>query len=260
MNLNDFHYVVSKKPGKPWLIFLHGLLGSAANWRRITAAFEDDYQILAFDQRGHGRSFKPSSGYAPADFAHDLKFIMDELEISAAALIGHSMGGRNALCFASLYPGSVSKLVIEDIGPEPSIINGRDLIVSLQKVPVPFLNKKTAKEYLLNEFKDPKMGNFLYTNIVTDDSGQWVWGFDLKNITEIIERGRGTSQWAEFESLKIPILIIRGEKSAELSREEFNVMLARNKNAIGVEIERTGHWVHFEEAQKFIEEVRKFLD
>src|ERR1700722_10818094 len=142
MTIKDFHYFISGRPQSdktaPWIVFLHGMLGSAANWRRITPAFEGDFRILVYDQRGHGKSFHPLRGYAPEDFAEDLRFLMDHLEIEKANLVGHSMGGRNALCFSGLSPERVSHLVIEDIGPEGSVKNGLELVKKLKAVPVPF--------------------------------------------------------------------------------------------------------------------------
>ena len=67
--LQNFKYELAGQEGQPKLVFLHGVMGSGANWRKITSLLQDRFQILTFDQRGHGRSFKPKSGYAPEDYA-----------------------------------------------------------------------------------------------------------------------------------------------------------------------------------------------
>ncbi|HEX4924826.1 MAG TPA: alpha/beta hydrolase, partial [Bdellovibrionales bacterium] len=140
--LEHFHHKISGPDGAPKLVFLHGLLGYWANWRGIMSAFEADYQILAYDQRGHGRSMKPDGGYEPEDYAQDLQTILDELGWQKINLVGHSLGGRNAACFAAKNPGRVSKLVIEDIGPEGST-SGLEYFQNLfGKVPTPFPDKK----------------------------------------------------------------------------------------------------------------------
>lgn len=258
--LENFHYQISgASDGAPWIIFLHGLLGSSRNWLKITPAFEVNFKVLVFDQRGHGKSFKPSTGYAPEDFAGDLKFLMDELGIERSFLVGHSMGGRNALCFAANFPERVSKLVIEDIGPVGAPSLGFDLVKKLRAVPVPFSDKKLAKEYLEKNFSDPKLAMFLYTSIGLDGDGRAVWSFNLDTIVEIIEKGRGQPRWKDIEALKGSTLLIRGEKSEELPRSEFDEVLNRNKNIKGVEIAGAGHWVHFEKPAEFISEVKKFI-
>lgn len=256
MNLSDFHHRISGKQQGPWLIFLHGLLGSLANWRRITPSFEDRYRILTFDQRGHGRSLKPKDGYAPEDFAGDLNFLMDQLNIADAYLVGHSMGGRNAQCFANLYPSRVRKLVIEDIGPGDNVAAGKGLIEKLKAVPVPFSSKLKAKEFLYNHFSDPKLGPFLYMNI--NDKGDWE--FDINTVIEVVEKGRGAPRWSEIDKLKVPTLILRGDSSQELPQNEYENILKRNKMIRGVVVENAGHWIHFDQPDKFISIVDDFLE
>jgi esterase len=259
MKLENFHYSISGNSQAPWLVFIHGLTGSSANWRKIIPAFEADFNILVYDQRAHGKSFAPPSGYAPEDYAGDLKFLMDSLKIKKANPVGHSMGGRTALCFTNLYPERVEKLVIEDIGPNRSEENGSLLAKRLAAIPVPFENRMKAKEYLLNDFGDPKLGMFLYTNIGEDEKGSAVWKIPMNHIIETIEIGRSTDRWFEIKGLKCPTLVIRGENSNELSREEFLTMQSMNSLVRGVEISDSGHWVHFDQPQEFIKAVQEFL-
>ena len=110
--LNHFNYQLLGDPQAPKLVFLHGLMGSAANWRKITTAFTEKYHILLYDQRGHGRSFQPSSGYKPEDYASDLQQILKELGWEKIFLVGHSLGGRNALNFAFKNPKNLTCLGI----------------------------------------------------------------------------------------------------------------------------------------------------
>ena len=51
----------------------------SANWRKIASRLESEFQCLIYDQRGHGRSFKPETGYTPEVFAEDLYKITNEL-------------------------------------------------------------------------------------------------------------------------------------------------------------------------------------
>ncbi len=267
MELKDFHYRVtgvgaeaSSVPNSaPWVIFIHGLLGAGANWRRITPAFEGDFRVLVYDQRGHGKSFKPARGYAPEDFADDLKFLMDELKIEKAFIVGHSMGGRNALTFTYKYPERVEKLVIEDIGPEAYVQDESSLVARLRSVPVPFPNKKAAKEYLLTHFPDPKLGQYFYTSIKELPNGQATWIFDLDVVAEIISLGRGVERWYELEGIRCPTLVVRGSESDELSRDVFEKMKACGPWVKGVEIAGAGHWVHFDKPDEFISIVRDFI-
>src|SRR6266508_5249710 len=84
--------------GRPVLCFLHG--GSAhAHWFDLVApAFVDRFHVIALDQRGHGESdWAEPPAYATENFAADLLGVIDALGGRRIALIGHSMGGHNAM-------------------------------------------------------------------------------------------------------------------------------------------------------------------
>jgi len=77
--LDNFNFQLVGKELGPKLVFLHGLMGSGANWRKIVKEFSDQFQVLTFDQRGHGRSFQPENAYSPKDYSEDLLKILKEL-------------------------------------------------------------------------------------------------------------------------------------------------------------------------------------
>jgi pimeloyl-ACP methyl ester carboxylesterase len=265
--LDNFHYQLLGPEDGPRLVFLHGLFGAAANWRTTMNAFKDRYQILAYDQRGHGRSFQPESGYAPEDYASDLAEILEELKWSEIHLVGHSMGARNALQFAADHPRWVSQLVIEDIGPNADQAAADRLKGLLEQVPVPFADKRSARDYLMNDFVESLGGGpqakttaqFFYTNIEERADGQADWRFYKAGMLESLQKARERDRWAEWKSLAMPVLVIRGERSQELDRETFAQMLERNSRAEGREVEGAGHWVHFEAPKEFIAVLEEFL-
>jgi len=256
--LDQFFRLRSGLPEGPKLVFLHGVMGYAANWRRIMPAFEDTYDILAYDQRGHGRSFQPESGYGPEDYAQDLKNILEALQWEQVILVGHSMGGRNALHFAYKYPQHVHKLVIEDIGPDANPEGVSGILKILEKVPVPFKDKKLAKEFLYNEF-EPVLGAYLYSNIEETKDGIWGWRFYKEGIIESVQEGRKKERWDELRGLKMPTLVLRGERSQDLPLDVFQRMGKENALVKLVEIKNAGHWVHSEQPDEFIQQLKIFL-
>ena len=261
-DVNQFNYFVSgDSAGKPpkRLVFLHGLLGSAANWRRITPAFEDEFEVLIYDQRGHGKSFQPSQGYAPEDFANDLVSLLDELNWQKVYLVGHSMGGRNALNFAYRFPERVEKLVIEDIGPDGNRESSFRIEKLITSVPVPFTDKAEARHYFQEKFSDKDLGNYFYSNLKKTDEGNYDWRFSLKGALEALEKGRVRDRWHEVEGLKVPTLVVRGEHSPDLSVSSFKKMIELNKNIQGKTIADSGHWVHFDQPEEFIDALKTFF-
>ncbi len=234
-------------------------MGFGANWRRIVSSLEEDFQILTYDQRGHGRSFKPDSGYAPSDYAKDLEKILDELGWQKIHLVGHSMGGRNALSFASMFPQRVISLVIEDISPESNPGDVARYEKLLNRVPTPFQTKKEAKEFLLNDFGDPVLGNYFYSNLVEGEDGLVDWRFSKSGILDSVRLGRGANSWEAWRSLQVPTLLIRGENSKDLPSGVYEKMLSENPKVEGIIIKDSGHWVHFDQPDAFIDALGKFF-
>ncbi len=106
------------EPGRPALCFLHG--GSAhAHWfDGVVATFAGRYHVLSLDQRGHGASeWAPEPAYATEDFAGDLVGVADAMGWARMTVIGHSMGGHNAMGFAAWYPDRTERLVVVDSRP-----------------------------------------------------------------------------------------------------------------------------------------------
>lgn len=267
MNLKQLHHQITGPEGGPKLVFLHGAMGFAANWRRIAKAFEGVHRILAYDQRGHGRSAQPLSGYAPRDFANDLRDALDELKWDRVTLVGHSMGGRTALEFASLHPTRLQRLVIEDIGPRMNPRAAGFLIELLNSIPVPFSGKRAAREWFDGEFlrlyaNHPKregLAEFLYANLVEDERKQAIWRFYEPGIKAAIAQGRAQDRWPQFEALEMPTLMVRGELSEDLPKDMYEESLRRNPRVEGVEIAGAGHWVHSDRPEEFIACLRAFF-
>ena len=260
LGLKDFYHVIEGNPAGPKLVFLHGLLGFAANWRSISKHFEATHHIFAFDQRGHGKSVKPPEGYLPQDFADDLLALLDELGWDRVQLVGHSMGARNAINFAARFPTRVAKLVIEDIGPESDPQGAKYFEELFRKIPTPFSGRREAKDFLLLEFGNLTLGHFLYTNIEEKPDGTYDWRFSKDAMLKTVREGRMQDRWFDWRNLKMPILVVRGETSSDLKPDIFKRMLAENGNARGVEIQGAGHWVHFEKPQEFVDALKGFLE
>lgn len=265
--LDQFYHQITGVESGPKLVFLHGVMGYAANWRRIAKAFESDFQILTYDQRGHGRSFQPEHGYGPENYAQDLSNILSELGWKQITLVGHSMGGRVAMHFASVHPDQVSRLVIVDIGP--SMHSTRESVVTriLDQVPVPFPSKRLAKDWFDHEFPrlfadvpaKKGLADYLYANLRENEAKEAVWRFSEVAIRETVEHGRTTERWNEVRALKMATLLIRGEFSEDLPRDLYERMLKENSNIVGHEIKGAGHWVHSEQPEAFIEVVSRFI-
>lgn len=266
--LSRFHHMLyGPENGRKW-VFLHGLMGYANNWRTIIRGIESTERCLVFDQRGHGRSHKPDSGYAPENYAQDLLDILKELAWEKIILVGHSLGGRTAINFAANYPEKIVKLIIEDIGPE-SIPGSLEYYQSLLGIiPTPFNSRAEAKKFLFEDFvlkaktrDNPKMiADFFYANLTENENGKVDWRFSKLAILESVRQGHSHDRWNEWLNIKVPTLLLRGENSRELSKEVFNKINKSNAAIRCVEIANAGHWIHYDKPNEFISELKKFTD
>lgn len=243
------------------VVFVHGLMGFSSNWGKIWPAIQKDRSSLVYDQRGHGKSIKPQSGYSPTDYAQDLKSLLDHVGWNKVHLVGHSMGGRVVLRFCALFPERVKTLVIEDSGmfANPKRIEWiQDL---LSRIPTPFPGRAEAKRFFEEKYaSDPLLGGFLHANLETREDGTVDWKFYAPGMVETIETGRALDASAEFAKLTLPTLVIRGEKSVEFPLEEMEKMRSLNDKVEFAQIPGAGHFVHAEKPSEFSNVLKAFLD
>jgi len=112
VNVNgcEIYYEVHGQ-GDP-LVLIMGLRRNVEWWFRQIPALSEHFQVIAFDNRGAGRSDKPVMENSIPLFADDTAGLMDALDISKAQILGISMGGYIAQELALNYPEKVKSLVL----------------------------------------------------------------------------------------------------------------------------------------------------
>jgi 3-oxoadipate enol-lactonase len=116
VNVNgiDTRYVLSNEGGGPWLTFVHQLGGDLSIWDQLAGYFRDDYTVLRYDVRGHGRTAVSTTPFSIADLADDLAALLDALGAPRTHLVGISMGGAIAQQFALAHASRVDTLTLAD--------------------------------------------------------------------------------------------------------------------------------------------------
>jgi pimeloyl-ACP methyl ester carboxylesterase len=104
-------YVVEGS-GDDTVVFLHGVGSSASTWGELLPRLGNDRRLVAADLRGHGQSDPGGVPYRLEDFVGDHIRLLDELDLSAAHLVGFSLGAVIAQAIALAYPERVSSLVL----------------------------------------------------------------------------------------------------------------------------------------------------
>ena len=248
------------EPGRPALCFLHG--GSAhAHWfDAVVPAFVDRYHVLSLDQRGHGASqWAPDQAYATEDFAHDLVGVMDALGWRRMTVIGHSMGGHNAMAFAAWHPERVDRLVVVDSRPAIPAERLQNMHRRGDRGPM----RHETLESALKSFRllpretvaDPRLLEHLARAGIAEREGRFLYRFD----PACNGRRRPTDGWALLDRITAPTLLVRGEHSPILPREMAADMLARLAHARLVEIPGTYHHLVLDAPGAFAWALEDFL-
>ncbi|WP_430786688.1 alpha/beta hydrolase [Virgibacillus flavescens] len=110
----NYHSVIIGK-GEP-LIFLPAAGFSGMEGLNIAESLAEDYECHLLDMPGMGKSEGIHGKVSKQKIAQWLKEYFDQHNFKKAVLFGHSMGGALAMCFASMYPDRVTKLVLLDQG------------------------------------------------------------------------------------------------------------------------------------------------
>lgn len=114
----DIKIAVREFPGagRPFVL-VHGLASNAMTWELVSRRLQArGHHVIAIDQRGHGQSDKPASGYGFDAVTSDLAQLIEALGLDRPILAGQSWGGNVVLDFAARYPGRLSGLVLVDGG------------------------------------------------------------------------------------------------------------------------------------------------
>lgn len=112
----DLYYEIHGD-GEP-LLLIHGLGSCTADWASQIANFRTNYRVIAFDQRGHGRSSRPRDAYSIRRFARDAVALLQALESGPVHIVGLSLGGMVAFQLAVDAPELVKSMTIVNSGPE----------------------------------------------------------------------------------------------------------------------------------------------
>jgi pimeloyl-ACP methyl ester carboxylesterase len=243
--------------GKPFVI-LHGFLGMSDNWKTLGNQFAEHFQVHLVDQRNHGRSFHDDAFYYEA-LAEDLKNYFDTHQIKDAILLGHSMGGKTAMLFATLYPELVSKLIIADISPRFYPIHHDAILDGLNSLDFTTLKSRgQADKQLANYVTDAGTRMFLLKNLYWIEKGKLALRINLDVLTEnVSEVGEALPLHAKFDG---DTLFLRGDKSEYIGNQDETLIKNHFPEAKIITIANAGHWLHAENPKDFYQAVTNFVN
>lgn len=243
--------------GKPFLI-IHGFLGMSDNWKTLSIQFAQlGFQMHLIDMRNHGKSFH-SDEFSYEAMVEDVKAYIDFHNLQNITLLGHSMGGKIAMLFATQYPELIDKLIVADIGPKYYAPHHQTILAALNAIDFSEKPSRTEVDEIISEYiSDFGTKQFLLKNLYWVEPGQLGFRFNLKVFNEkITEIGAALP----FENhFKKPTLFLRGDKSDYILDSDFETIYYHFSDAKISTIPNAGHWLHAENPKDFYTEVEKFI-
>ena len=244
--------------GKPLLI-LHGFLGMSDNWKTMATQFAaHGFEVHLLDLRNHGRSFQ-STEFSYELMAQDVFDYCKANNLENINILGHSMGGKTAMLFATIYPEMIKKLIVADIAPKfypqhhQAILAGLNA-VDFSKKP----SRNEVEEILSQHITDFGTRQFLMKSLYWQEPGQLAFRFNLAVFnTKMEEIGKPLPDSAVFNK---PTLFIRGGSSTYILDEDFENIKLHFPNSKIETVPNVGHWLHAENPKLFFEITSSFLE
>ncbi|NVJ90178.1 MAG: alpha/beta hydrolase [Methylocystaceae bacterium] len=260
----QLHYLQWGEPNGIPVVMLHGLRGFGATWEALAKALGPAYCCYALDQRGRGKSdWGPVEDYHTGTYVADLLSFVDHLELKDFILVGHSLGGTNALEFTRMYPERIKALVIEDIGPGSS--NRGDgaarIRREMKETPLRFSSWEEAKNFWQNSrsnlTEDALAARLKYS--LCEKDGQICWTHDQQGIAQARLSIEPIDLWPAVKSIECPTLLVKGGDSDFLPTETVKEVMAMNKNFQAVEVAHASHYAHDDQPEVFNQAVCSFI-
>lgn len=243
--------------GKP-VVILHGLFGSSDNWQSFAKELSvSGYAVYLVDLRNHGQSGHDSIMDYKA-LSEDIAELFADANLKGSALIGHSLGGKTAMTFAFNNAEVLNSLIVIDIAPRQYPVQNKDILDALLAIDTTKIkSRKEIESELATYIHDTSTLQFLLKNLYWKEKDRLDWRFNLDAIKNFIEHVG--SRTAPNTIFKKPTLFIRGENSKYISPSDETEMKELFENVSVKTAPGAGHWVHADNPQWLLSEVKTFL-
>ncbi|MFJ1329823.1 alpha/beta fold hydrolase [Capnocytophaga canimorsus] len=243
--------------GQPLLI-LHGFLGMSDNWRTLGLKYaEQGFQVHLIDQRNHGHSFH-SDDFNYTLLVGDLKKYAQYHQLEFFHLMGHSMGGKTAMLFATEYPQMVKSLVVVDIAPKYYPMHHQHILQGLASIDFDSIASRNEADGQLAKFvPEAAVRQFLLKNLYWQTRERLAFRFNLEALTE--NEGEIGEALATNKVFSGSTLFLRGEYSEYVLQDDEALIKVHFPKAIIDTVTRAGHWVNAQNPTDFFSKTIQFM-
>ena len=246
INDAEIYYEVfgDDKPDRAPIVLIHGSTIDHSDWDVVAPELAKHYKVFTPDCRGHGKSNNPRMSYSFKELADDVAAFLRAMGYEKAHIIGHSNGGNVALVVGVEHP-EVTQTCI------PQAANAYVTRYLIDRQPKVFDPDYVTREE--PEWRD----EMIQLHSTVNGSEYWK---DLLWLTmkEIISEPNYSP--ADLAHVHVPMLVIMGDEDTVNAPDEHAQYIANNVPNAELWIpQKTGHGVHREHPQEWVEKVLEFL-
>lgn len=233
------------------VLCLHGLTRQGRDFDFLARALvERGRRAICPDLAGRGRSewLKNPLDYDVNQYVTDMTVLMAGLRVSQLDWVGTSLGGLIGMLLAGREKSPIRRLVMNDIGPHVNLVAALRIRNLVCEAPSRFQSMEAAELYFrkvlasFGQLTDEQWRHLTRHSVVPDSVGGYIFHYD-----PALTRGFNSPShyerefWKAWDSIKCPVLVLRGASSDILPSRTANEMAARNPRATVVEIPNCGH-------------------
>ncbi len=249
-----------------WALFLHGILGSGANWRTIARRFvqaKPDWGAVLVDLREHGGSTGRGGPNTVEACARDLVDLEPHVPGPIRGVLGHSFGGKVALDFARTNAERLGLETLWLVDSNPGVrlgARGSESTVAvvdmLRAMPEWFETRQAFIDAVQARGHGLAIAQWLAMNLDRGEHGVR-FGLDLEAIRALLDDYFARDLWSVLEAPPgaMRVVVINGGRSQVWSDDDRRriVEIAGRTDRVAVhEIPSAGHWVHAEAPEELL--------
>lgn len=235
--------------GEP-IVLAHGMYDNGRRWVPLGSSLADEYEVITYDARGHGRSDAPETGYDIDSRVADLAGLVDGLDLTTPVLLGHSMGATTVAWTAAHAVRPRGVVLVE-----PARLHG-----------TPEIDVADAREMTHERLREAKARPI---DERVEDYDETPHGKDhaRRLATTVDECSPQIAKLAQehapvkeaFDEIACSTLVLRRDVDVETRRRDIDAA-ERLRDGRLVHIPDAGHYVFRDEYEAATAELRVFLD
>jgi len=189
-------------------------------------------------------------------------FVIEELRLGPAVVIGQSLGGQLALIFAARHPELVRGVVLADASPAgaggsaSAAVAAAEVAASLRRWPMPFPTREAAVSYFAARFGS--LAAEAWADGLEQRDGGWWPAFDVDVMERTLRSALTDDHWGDWERIRCPALVVRAGAGI-IPASEGGEMVDRLPGARLVELPGAAHDLHLDQPVQWREAVSAFL-